>query len=321
MAETEWLKQSVAERLENSGVIAVVASEICRSLLTEKPEQVSPDEYFHLVATTLLEMLRKKLVATCEPEKLVGPLDHEQILNYDRILQGLLLALERDLLRSNLHMIRALGSAIAERDTGTNDHNYRVTIFAVRIAEKMGLPRQTIRSLIKGAFLHDIGKIGLPDAILIKPSGLTDQERDVVKSHVSRGAGIVEVVSWLEDAIDVIRYHHEWWDGTGYVEGLRGVEIPITARVFSVGDVFDALTSRRPYKLSYNFSQAREMVLTGAGTQFDPDIVAVFAEIADDLYREGHQASCGKLEELIRSFIRDYFGFEWDQTPLPEPCP
>ncbi|HOD65464.1 MAG TPA: HD-GYP domain-containing protein [candidate division Zixibacteria bacterium] len=319
MIESEELKESVKTRLEESGIIGTMAERICHSLLSEKPPGLSPDEYFHLVSISLLELLRARLLASCEPDRLVGPLDRGQLLDYDRILQGLLLTLERDLLRSHLHMIRALGGAIAERDTGTNDHSYRVTIFAVRIAEAMGLPRQTIRSLIKGAFLHDIGKIGIPDAVLIKPGELTPPEREIIKSHVSRGAGIIEVVTWLADAIDVIRYHHERWDGTGYLAGLCGVEIPLTARIFAVADVFDALTSRRPYKLSYNFDQARDMVVAGAGSQFDPDVVRVFAARAEDLYAEGHRAATRRLEEVIRRFIREYFAVEWDRAVQMEP--
>ena len=217
-------------------------------------------------------------------------------------------------------MIRALGSAIAERDTGTNDHNYRVTIYAVRLGEAMGLPRETIRSLMKGAFLHDIGKIGIPDAILIKPSGLTVAEREVINSHVERGANIVQVVTWLADAIDVIRYHHERWDGSGYLQGLQNTAIPITARVFSVGDVFDALTSRRSYKVPFTFERARDMILAGGGTQFDPGITEIFAGIAREVYAETHADGCRHLEMVIRGFIRDYYGFDWEHSPLPEPC-
>ncbi len=314
------VKERVAAKLESSGVVSVIADEMCRSLLSEKPDQVSPDEYFHIVATALLESLRAKLLARCEPGRLVGPLDRVQQLDYDRILQGLLLALERNVLESNLHMIRALGGAIAERDTGTNDHNYRVTIYAVRLAEAMHLPRETIRSLMKGAFLHDIGKIGIPDAILIKPSGLTMPEREAIKSHVERGANIVQVVTWLADAIDVIRYHHERWDGSGYLQGLRGTDIPIIARVFSIGDVFDALTSRRPYKVPFSFERARGMILAGGGSQFDPAITEIFAGIAGEVYAETHADGCRHLEMTIRGFIRDYYGFDWEHSPLPEPC-
>lgn len=314
--ENDHLKERVTDKLEQSGVVKTIADELCHSLLADKPAYLSPDDYFHLVATALLESLRSKLLASCEPDRLVGPLDRRRRFDYDRILEGLLLGLERDLVESNLHMIRALGGAIAERDTGTNDHNYRVTIYAVRLAEAIPLARDTVRSLIKGAFLHDIGKIGIPDAILVKPSGLTEREREIIKSHVERGANIVGVVSWLADAMDVIRYHHERWDGTGYIQGLRGVSIPITARVFAVGDVFDALTSSRPYKEPYHFAQAREMIQRGAGTQFDPDVVGVFTAIATDVYREAHEADPRQLEAIVGGFVKDHYGFDWDRTPL-----
>ena len=313
------LQEEIAGKLAGTKVVRSMADELCR-LLGEKPDGVGPNEYFHMVAIELLDQLRSQLLAHCRPGVLKETGRPVPEVDYDRILQGLLLVLEHDLVESNVHMIRALGSAIAERDTGTNEHNYRVTIYAVRIATGLDLPRDGMRSLIKGAFLHDIGKIGIPDAILVKPSGLGKEERELMNSHVRRGAGILEGVTWLEDALDVVRYHHERWDGSGYLNGLRGTDIPLNARIFAVGDVFDALTSRRPYKVPYTFREALTMIRDEAGKQFDPQVVATFLDIAEAVFHEISQSDCTEKEAAIRGFMREYFGFEVESGPLPTPC-
>ncbi len=126
---------------------------------------------------------------------------------------------------------------------GTDIHNYRVTIYAVRLAEAVGLGRRSIRSLIKGAFLHDVGKIGISDRILMKPSRLTGEEFEVMKGHVRHGVDIVERSDWLKDATQVVGYHHEQYAGDGYPAGIEGKNIPMTSAA-----AVDALTSKRPYK-------------------------------------------------------------------------
>ncbi len=312
------LRNFITMRLERSTVVGIMANELC-ALIEDKPTSISPDHYFHAVATSLLEILRRQLLAHCKPGVINQQPDDETV-DYNRILQGLLIGLERDLLESNLHMIRALGGAIAERDTGTNEHNYRVTIYAVRLAETMLRPPETVRSLIKGAFIHDIGKIGIPDAILTKSTGLTKKEREIMNSHVLRGAHIVGPATWLKDAIDVVRYHHEHYDGNGYLAGLVGDEIPLTARIFAVGDVFDALTSKRPYKVPYAFAEALGVISEQSGKHFDPSIVRAFVDIAEDVYLEVNQADCDQKETTIRRFMRDYFGFDSTRSPLPSPC-
>ena len=157
-------------------------------------------------------------------------------------------ALSRRLLDSNLSLIRSLGNAVAKRDSGTDAHNYRVTLYAVALAEAMDLPKSDISDLVAGAFLHDVGKIGIPDRILLKPGTLTAGEFEVMKSHVALGLDIVADNEWLTGAALTIRHHHERFDGSGYPDGLRGDAIPRAARVFAVVDVFDALTSARVYR-------------------------------------------------------------------------
>lgn len=189
-----------------------------------------------------------------------------------------------DLLHSNLGAIEMLGSAIAKRDSDTNSHNYRVSLYALHLAEAEGLGHSTIRSLLKGAFLHDVGKLAIPDAILLKPGKLDDEEFAVMKTHVHHGLDLITQFRWLRDAADVVGCHHEKFDGSGYDHGLAGEQIPITARIFAIADVFDALTSKRPYKLPFPVPQATAIMAAGRGGHFDPRLLDLFFTLADDLH-------------------------------------
>ena len=188
------------------------------------------------------------------------------------------------LLEANLETLAVLGSAIAKRDSDTDAHNYRVSLYSARIGEAMGLSAPEMCTLVKGAFLHDVGKIGIPDNILLKPGKLDDQEFSVMKTHVEQGVDIVDRSSWLRDAVAVAGYHHEKYAGGGYPRNLSGRDIPVTARIFAISDVFDALTSERPYKKPVSFEAAMEILEQGRGQHFDPDILDAFQKIARDLY-------------------------------------
>jgi HD-GYP domain-containing protein (c-di-GMP phosphodiesterase class II) len=218
-----------------------------------------------------------------------------------------LIRLTGDLSRANIGMLMVLGGAIAKRDSETNIHNYRVTIYAVRLAEMVGLKREYIAGLIKGAFLHDVGKIAISDTILLKPGKLTDDEREIMKTHVRHGVDIVGHYEWLKDATDVVRHHHEKFDGTGYEAGLKGHDIPINARIFSVADVFDALTSRRPYKEPFALDEAVRILREGRGSFFDPELIDAFAGIATSLYEEIGGADDKLLEDMLNGIIDRYF--------------
>ena len=203
------------------------------------------------------------------------------------IIRGLLRRLEAlsiQLLDANLEILQVLGNAIAKCDSDTDAHNYRVTVYAVRLAETMQLDEATIRGLIKGAFLHDVGKIGIRDNILLKPGRLDRDEFEEMKKHVSHGVEIVRRSRWLENATDVVAHHHEKYDGSGYYRGLAGRDIPIAARIFAIVDVFDALISERPYKRPMELAQALQILRDGAGTHFDPDLLQAFEEIAPSLH-------------------------------------
>lgn len=177
--------------------------------------------------------------------------------------------------------VRALSNAVEARDAYTGKHAERVTAYGMEIARAVGVSVADTRDLEFGFLLHDIGKLGIPDAILYKPGALTDKERELMTQHPVIGAQIVEGIEFLAPAATVVRSHHERWDGSGYPDGLAGEDIPLAARVFSVADVLDALTSDRPYRHASPLSVAREMIVAGSGTQFDPRVIEAFESIPD----------------------------------------
>jgi hypothetical protein len=208
-------------------------------------------------------------------------------------------SLSQSLLDSNLELLQSLGSAIAKRDADTDTHNYRVTLYSVRLAETMNLNRDSIESLIVGAFLHDVGKIGVPDQILLKPGRLTADEFEIMKRHVDS--------TWLKRARDVVLFHHEKFDGSGYPHGIYGKDIPLSARLFAVVDVFDALMSKRPYKESLLIDDALKILQDGAGGHFDPEVVGIFITVAATLYGEIGQYDRGYLQKTLKVIIKKYF--------------
>lgn len=217
------------------------------------------------------------------------------------------LSLSKSLLDSNLELLQSLGSAIAKRDSDTDTHNYRVTLYAVRLAEAMKLNRDNIESLIVGAFLHDVGKIGIPDQILLKPGRLTTEEFEIMKRHVVFGGEIIQDSNWLKRARDVVLFHHEKFDGSGYPHGTCGKDIPLGARLFAVVDVFDALMSKRPYKESMLIDEALIILQDGAGKHFDPDAVSIFITLAPALYDEIGLSDKTYLQAALKAIISKYF--------------
>jgi HD-GYP domain-containing protein (c-di-GMP phosphodiesterase class II) len=223
------------------------------------------------------------------------------------------------LLDSNLETLRVLGGAVAKRDSDTDAHNYRVTIYSVRLAEALGLPQDRIRALIKGAFVHDVGKIGIRDAVLLKPGKLDNDEYAVMKTHVEHGMDLAACSSWLRDGMAVVGCHHEKYDGAGYPHGLVGDAIPEIARIFAISDVFDAVASRRPYKEPCTFEDTMEILERGRGTHFDPTMLDTFGEIARDLYDEFAGVEGEHPKRVLEAMTRKYFHESLDMlTPIDE---
>lgn len=213
----------------------------------------------------------------------------------------------RAVLDSHISMMEALGRAIAKRDSDTGAHNYRVAWIAASIAERMGVAGSAMQALIAGSFLHDVGKIGIPDAILLKPGKLDDAELVIMRTHVAQGEEIVTGRGWLNGAHAVVAAHHEKWNGTGYPRQLAGADIPISARIFAVADVFDALCSKRPYKESMGFDAAMAILEKDSGTHFDPAVMAVFRPMARPLFDQLANTSEDDARQLLEDRVRHHF--------------
>lgn len=218
-----------------------------------------------------------------------------------------LINFSENLIHTNVELMEVLGCAIACRDSSTNSHNYRVTLYATRLGEKMGLSNQAIREIILGSFLHDVGKIGIEDRILKKTGSLSNQEIEMMRKHVEKGTEIISKSRLLQPAHDIITYHHEKFDGSGYCKNLKGENIPLSARIFAIADVFDALVSERVYKSAYSIDYALNHIKEQSGKHFDPNIVKLFLPLAQQLYSEIADNSDEILAKKLADEIESYF--------------
>jgi len=182
--------------------------------------------------------------------------------------------------------LETLGAALDSRDVGTEAHSRRVHGYAIATARAYGVPEDELTDLAHGVLLHDIGKIGIPDAILLKPGKLTDEEWQIMRRHPEIGRRLIENIPFLKGAVPIVYCHHERWDGSGYPRGLKGDEIPLGARIFAVVDAFDAMTFDRPYSRAIPFDAARAEIRRCAGTHFDPAVVEAFLRVPDELLQD-----------------------------------
>ena len=201
--------------------------------------------------------------------------------------QQLSIALQ-DLEQSYDYTLEALGGALDAKDAETEGHCQRVTAFTITIAKSMGVDRGLLRHIARGAFLHDIGKMGVPDSILRKPGPLTTEEREIMRRHCEIGFAVLERIPFLKEAAEIVLSHQEMYDGTGYPRGLKGDNIPLGARIFAVADTLDAMISDRPYRKALPISAAREEIRRFSGKQFDPRVVEVFLSHPDRVWVELH---------------------------------
>ena len=192
-------------------------------------------------------------------------------------------ALER--LHASYRMtVRTLAGALELRDDQTGDHAERVSAAGLRLARAVAPELAVDPQLEYGFLLHDLGKIGVPDAILLKPGPLTASEMKQMEEHPLRGAQLLDRLPYLAGvARDVVLHHHERWSGAGYPHGLRGEQIPLAARIFALADAFDAMTNDRPYRAALPIEHALDEITAGAGAQFDPELARVFVELAPEL--------------------------------------
>jgi len=210
------------------------------------------------------------------------PDERDMLLGY---AQTTAVALQKLILRENVERnlvdtITAFVNAIESKDRYLKGHSARVSLYAVEIAQALGMAPEMVSVVRRGAMLHDLGKLSIMDTILRKPERLTAEEFTIIKSHPMVGAKILEPLRFLTRETCAVRHHHERWDGTGYPDGLTGEDIPMAARVVTVADVFDAITSNRPYRTALALEEAREEIARGSGSHFDPVVVEAFGRIS-----------------------------------------
>lgn len=195
-------------------------------------------------------------------------------------------ALLTRLAQANEETLISLVSALDLRERNTRLHSQRVRDYTLLLAARHGVPEYQLRDIAYGALLHDIGKIAVPDRILLKPAKLTDDEMMQMKRHPFEGFQLVQRIGFLAQAAEIVHAHHERFDGSGYPRGLKGGNIPLGARFFAIADVFDALTSDRPYHDAVSYDEAAGIIAAGSGSHFDPDIVSTFLAIAPSKWYE-----------------------------------
>jgi putative nucleotidyltransferase with HDIG domain len=241
------------------------------------------------------------LLKPFEHEQLLGTveraLSHRQALeetkNYHQSLEEMVRA-RTEMLRHAMEdlelsydvTLEALGDALDLKDRETEGHSKRVTAYAITLARHMEIPPEDIKIISRGAFLHDIGKMAIPDEILRKPGKLTPEEQELMREHCRRGYDMLRKIPFLAGAAEIVFCHQEHFDGNGYPNHLSGRQIPIGARIFAIADALDAITSERSYRQARSFAEARGEILSCSGTQFDPAVVEVFLKIPDRVWQE-----------------------------------
>ena len=206
-----------------------------------------------------------------------------------------------DLERSYDITLEALGDALDLKDSETEGHSKRVTAFTIAIARAMGLTAERIRVIARGAFLHDIGKMAIPDAILRKSGPLSEEERSIMREHCFRGYQMLRKIPFLSEASEIVYTHQERYDGSGYPRGLRGDEIPLGARIFAVADTLDAITSDRPYRAAQSIRAAREEITRCSASQFDPDVVRTFQSMPESIWLDLRK----EIDAQVISFAKE----------------
>jgi putative two-component system response regulator len=239
--------------------------------VVELCERLDPDLVFldlHMPALRARNLLEMRML-------------HRDLARHAADLEGGVRERTRHLEQARLEVLQRLALAAEYRDDDTGEHTLRVARTSARLARVLGLPSKEVGEIALAAPLHDIGKMALRDSILLKPGPLSPDQYEQMKSHVRVGAEILagSSSSLLQTAEEIASTHHERWDGSGYLRGLRGEEIPLAGRIVAVADVFDALTHRRPYKDPWPLDEAVAEVISCAGTHFDPVVVAAFATL------------------------------------------
>ena len=299
---SEFIKALCQKVLEDND------SFVCNSEeeLTELPRPQRPSEHFQNLVATPVVLLRTLNGIIIAADKLNGDFDEDDIETLLSVGDQAAVAVEnrhlqQELQNSYVATVSMLADAVEAKDPYTHGHCDLVSRYARLIAEKMELEQQDRAIICYAALLHDVGKIGVSDGVLNKPGPLLPEERELMRSHVRVGHDLLSKVPALARVADVVLHHHEWYDGSGYPDGLTGDEIPIAARIVCCVDAYCAMITKRSYKEAYSVDRAREELLRCAGTQFDPQVVQLFLEILDTtggelVYDDDEEAvACGVL--------------------------
>lgn len=269
-----WLIQEIRRRWPHTRIIVITAGHEIDS--AEQCLEAGADHYFF--KPIQLDEFRHALEVACRSDV------RERQQRRERTeLECQVAAQTRKVRHTFLRAIKSLVRTIEEKDAYTAGHSLRVSYYAQELARAMGLDPITRRRLSLAAKLHDIGKVAVPDSILTKPGPLTNEERCVIEEHPVTGERILMPVVRSKSVLAAIRHHHERIDGRGYPDRLRGAQIPLLARLIAVPDCFDALTSSRAYRNPLSLTEAKEILRSGAGTQLDADLVALFLPLASRL--------------------------------------
>lgn len=276
--------QSVREKLPRSAFLMVTGVDDVRVGIDAMKRGVDdylvkPFQLAAVVASLERAMERKRMEAEIENYRQ----NLEQMV--EQRTKQLQTAMKR-IERTYDETLEALGAALDLRDTETEGHSRRVSRCCLEMAKAMGCTADQLKQIARGAYLHDIGKIGIPDAILLKPGRLTDEETAVMQTHARVGYDLVSRIGFLAPASEIVLTHQERYDGTGYPQGLVGEEIPIGARIFAVADTLDAMTSDRPYRRALPLPAARAEITRESGRQFDPEVVKVFLSIPEQAWTD-----------------------------------
>lgn len=310
---SEFVKAICRRVLENNDSL------VCNNEqeLTELPKPQRPGEHFQNLVATPVVLLKSLNGIVIAADKLNGDFDEDDIETLLSVGDQAAIAVEnrhlqQELQNSYVATVSMLADAVEAKDPYTHGHCDLVSRYARLIADKMGLEQQDRAVICYAALLHDVGKIGVSDGVLNKPGPLLPEERDLMRSHVRVGHDLLSKVPALSSVADVVLHHHEWYDGSGYPDGLKGDQIPVAARIVCCVDAYCAMITKRSYKEAYSVDRAREELLRCSGTQFDPRVVQTFLSILDEtgndpLDEDEEDAACGVLPGFYN--IR-----EWSQS-------
>jgi putative two-component system response regulator len=276
--------------------------EFCHLLKSERRTQLIP-----ILMTTSVQGTENEVagIESGADEFLIKPL--QPAVARTRIRAMLRNKALTDSLEEAETILFALAQSVEHRDRYTGQHCERLTTYSLSLGQALGLPRQDLLALYRGSYLHDIGKIGIPDGILFKRGLLTDEEWQTMRLHTIRGEEICKPMKTLAPVLPIIRSHHERWDGSGYPDGLAGEDIPLLARILQVADIYDALTTARPYKPAFSHQHAIEIMIEEARRGWrDPELVPLFAEVSQHtaVVAPGDTAIHKSLENMRRELSK-----------------